>query len=404
MWTPIAYVNGGERVVATIPGEMTDDEAAAGQGTAALRIARTVVVTVLVGLCLIAMINILEVAPSLPRALVALGAMAGMLTVQLFLLTARARRSTIGGRVLAVILLASLGFFPFLLFGQAWVGMPGFVAGGALLILPEPYAIVAFLGFVAATGAIQAIIAPKVLLVAYTTVSTLLTGLIVYGLSQMSHLVEEQQRTRSEMARMAVLKERLRFARDLHDLLGYSLSAVTLKSELTRRLIGKNQERAVTELEEIREISRQALADVRQLASGYREMSLEDELRSAKSVLAAADITVLMDVRHPELSAQVSTVLATVLREGVTNVLTHSKAENCTVIVGERNGRVRLNIANDGLPGCPAGPSSPHGGSGISNLTTRTRALGGTLTTQVEVGWFRLTAELPLNAAQPAAV
>jgi len=404
MWTPIAYVNGGERVVATIPGEMTDDEAAAGQGTAALRIARTVVVTVLVGLCLIAMINILEVAPSLPRALVALGAMAGMLTVQLFLLTARARRSTIGGRVLAVILLASLGFFPFLLFGQAWVGMPGFVAGGALLILPEPFSIVAFLGFVAATGAIQAIIAPKVLLVAYTTVSTLLTGLIVYGLSQMSHLVEEQQRTRSEMARMAVLKERLRFARDLHDLLGYSLSAVTLKSELTRRLIGKNQERAVTELEEIREISRQALADVRQLASGYREMSLEDELRSAKSVLAAADITVLMDVRHPELSAQVSTVLATVLREGVTNVLTHSKAENCTVIVGERNGRVRLNIANDGLPGCPAGPSSPHGGSGISNLTTRTRALGGTLTTQVEVGWFRLTAELPLNAAQPAAV
>jgi two-component system sensor histidine kinase DesK len=355
-----------------------------------------------VGLCLVAMINILETVHSPLKLVAALVAMGGMLTVQTILLTDRALRWRLGSRVLAIALQASLGYLPFLLFGQAWVGMPGFVAGVALLILPGVWAIIAFAGFVAATGAIQAVIEPQLLLVSYTTVSTVLTGLIVYGLSRMSRLVVQLRRTRRELAHMAVVRERLRFARDLHDLLGYSLSAVTLKSELTRRLIGKNPERALTELEEIREISRQALADVRQLASGYRDMSLEDELRSARSVLAAADITVLMDVRHSALSPQVSSVLATVLREGVTNVLTHSKAENCTVIVSEHGGIVRLNIANDGVPEKPAEPPSPHGGSGVRNLTTRASALGGTLSTLTEVGWFRLSVELPLDAPRPA--
>jgi two-component system sensor histidine kinase DesK len=293
---------------------------------------------------------------------------------------------------------ALLGFLPFFAFGQAWVGMPGFVAGGALLMLPGPYSVVAFVAVVVATGSVQGAIAPQVLLVAYTTVSTILTGLIVYGLSRMSILVEEVRATRGEMARVAVLNERLRFARDLHDLLGYSLSAVTLKSELTRRLVGKNQARAVAELEEIREISRQALADVRLLAVGYREMSLEDEARSARSVLVAADIVVKMDIRHPPLPGHVATVLATVLREGVTNLLQHSKAEHCEVSAAERAGRVVMTIANDGVTGC-AGEVSPHGGSGISNLASRVHALGGALhTTLGQDGWFRLRVDLPLTA------
>ena len=93
---------------------------------------------------------------------------------------------------------------------------------------------------------------------------------------------------------MAVAEERLRFARDLHDLLGLSLSAITLKSELTRRLLDTDPDRAAEELTEILGLARQALADVRSVASGYRELSLDNESRSARSVLAAADV----EVRH----------------------------------------------------------------------------------------------------------
>jgi two-component system sensor histidine kinase DesK len=371
------------------------------QGRGAPRLARLVVATVFAGLCFIALLNILEAEPSGRLVLPGVGAMAVLLALQLFFLTATAQGLAASRRVAVVAVQALLAFLPFLAYRQAWVGMPGFLAGGALLMIPPPYSVVAFIATVAATGGVQAAITPQVLPVAYTTVSTVLTGLIVYGLSRMSILVEEVHATRVEMARVAVLKERLRFARDLHDLLGYSLSAVTLKSELIRRLVGKNQERALAELEEIRDISRQALADVRLLASGYREMSLEDEARSARSVLVAADIAVKMDLRHPPLPQHVATVLATVLREGVTNLLQHSKAEHCVVTAAEDAGRVVMTIANDGVTGKP-GDVSPHGGSGILNLSSRVRALGGSLrTTLGQDGWFRLRVDLPV-AAPPA--
>ena len=95
---------------------------------------------------------------------------------------------------------------------------------------------------------------------------------------------------------MAVAQERLRFARDLHDLLGYSLSAITLKSELTHRLVPKNPDKAQNELVEILDISRKALADVRAVASGYRELSLENESESARSLLLAADVAVTTEI------------------------------------------------------------------------------------------------------------
>jgi two-component system sensor histidine kinase DesK len=382
--------------------ESSDDGQGNGERRPAPRLARVVVTTVFGGLCLVATLNILEVTRSPARVLLAFAAMGALLTVQLFFLTERARRLGMAARIAIVAVQALVGFLPFLAFGQSWVGMPGFVAGGALLMLPWPYSIATFVLAVLATGGIQAGLHPSVLLVAYTTVSTVLTGLIVYGLSRMSILVGELHETRAEIARLAVFKERLRFARDLHDLLGYSLSAVTLKSELTRRLVGKNPERALVELEEIREISRQALADVRMLASGYRDMSLEDEARSARSVLVAADITVTMDIAHPPLPRQLSTVLATVLREGVTNLLQHSKAENCRVVVAEQGGRVRMTIANDGASERPAEPS-PHGGSGIRNLSSRASAIGGSLSTVLrEDGWFQLCAELPLVVPEQA--
>ncbi|MBM7489439.1 two-component system sensor histidine kinase DesK [Micromonospora luteifusca] len=371
-------------------------------GPTASRLARAVVATVVTGLSLVALLNIIEAAQE-PRAVVlALVSMGGLLSLQLFFLTDRARRLAGPARLGLLIAQSLLGFLPFLVFGQSWVGMPGFVAGSFLLMLAPPRSVVAFAATVFGTMVIQSAMTTEVLLVAYTTVSTVLTGLIVYGLSQMSILVGELHTTRTELARLAVIRERLRFSRDLHDLLGYSLSAVTLKSELTRRLVVRNPDRALAELDDILGISRQALADVRELASGYRDMSLGDEARSAQSVLAAAGIRVRMEIDHPALPQAVSTVLATVLREGVTNLLRHSRARNCEVLVSEQGGRVLFTIANDGADQGPGLPSE-HGGSGLRNLADRAGALGGRLVTCCSPdGWFRLRAELPVSL--PAAV
>jgi signal transduction histidine kinase len=140
---------------------------------------------------------------------------------------------------------------------------------------------------------------------------------------------------------------------------------------------------------------------VRSVASGYRELSLDAEAGSARSVLLAADVDAHIRFEHGELSAQVGTVLATVLREGVTNVLRHSKAERCEITVRQEDGRVRMDIVNDGVPPAPTEPG-PHGGSGIDNLAVRVAALGGRLTAGVDPdGRFRLHAALP--ASRPRA-
>jgi two-component system, NarL family, sensor histidine kinase DesK len=197
------------------------------------------------------------------------------------------------------------------------------------------------------------------------------------------------------MAKVAVAAERLRFSRDLHDLLGYSLSAISLKSELTHRLVTKNPDRAEEELSQIIEISRQALTDVRAVASGYRELSLDDEARSARSVLLAADVDVHMMMEHHELPTRVRTVLATVLREGVTNVLRHSKAERCEIILRQTDTDVSIEITNDGVPDSPQ-QHSLDSGSGIQNLSNRVSRLDGNLVTSTdERGNFRLLATIP---------
>jgi two-component system, NarL family, sensor histidine kinase DesK len=372
------------------------DELAIRRDNLAPRLARSVVTVVFSGLCLVALLNILSEEPSGPDVLLAVVAMGSLLSLQLFFLSRRARRIGLRRRLLLLAAQLLLAFLPFVVFGQAWVSLPGFAAGSVALMLPLPWSAVLFGLVIFGNGVIQSMIEPDGVIVAYTTVSTLLTGLIVYGLSRMSLLVHEVNEARAEVARLAVSHERTRFARDLHDLLGYSLSAVVLKSELARRLVDRNPPRALVELEEIGDISRRALADVRIVASGYRQLSLQDEARSARSVLTAADIAVTVDVQACPLPDPVSTVLATVLREGVTNLLRHSKAECCQIRMTAQDERVCLTVANDGAPERPHEDAGT-GGSGIGNLSVRAIALGGVLSARrTEDGWFRLRAELPL--------
>jgi signal transduction histidine kinase len=210
-----------------------------------------------------------------------------------------------------------LGPLPF--YGDGWNGMQGFLAGDALLVLRPPAGWLVF-GVLAVGNGLSrhALIPGEELGALYIANVTAVMGLVVYGLSRLRVLVRDLDDARAEVAALAVARERLRFARDLHDLLGFSLSAITLKTELAYRLVTGLPERARRELAEILDIARQALTDVRALASSYRELSLDDEMAAARSILTAADIAVTVRYARDDLPSRIRTVLATVLREGVT--------------------------------------------------------------------------------------
>ncbi|MET0233359.1 MAG: histidine kinase [Kibdelosporangium sp.] len=327
-----------------------------------------------------------------------------LLSLQILWTSRRAARLSPPLRYTALFAQACLVYLPMIQYKQSWIGLPGFLAGSVLLVLPPLYGWIAAGLVVVSMGFTQAAFLAQVEPVIYIVLSTTLTGLVVYGLTWLSTLVTELHAAREELAKMAVARERLRFARDLHDLLGYNLSAITLKSELTHRLVIKHPARARQELVEILQISRQALADVRAVASGYREMSLDEECLSARSVLSAADVRVQMEVTYRDLPVRVATVLATVLREGITNLLRHSKAEFCEISVRQVGGTVTIEMINDGVPDSPV-DSREHngpGGNGIHNLSARVTELGGELTTEFQDNnRFRLHATLPLFDQQP---
>lgn len=353
----------------------------------------------------IGLINLLDVllTPDLGAGAAALsvGCVAAMLLTQLRWYVRDAGRLPFRAYYAILGVQALLVYPPLLVLGHAWLGTAGFLAGNLLLL---PRAVTAWTGFglvVAGTTAMQWAYTPRIAAVLYTMIVTLATGLVVYGLSRLLALVTEVRCTRAEIARMAVLRERLRFARDLHDLLGYSLSAITLKIELTHRLLEKAPREAADQLLEVLEISRLALSDTRTVARGYREMSIEEECESAVSVLAAADVAVELDSDVTDLPVQVSTVLATVLREGVTNLLRHSKAKHCVITIRQTRDRATLEMVNDAAP-LPGKERERRGGRGLANLSVRAKEIGGTVSVKHEDNVYRLRADVPLRVARRA--
>ena len=304
-------------------------------------------------------------------------------------------RSPLGYTVLAT--QTCLAYLPILVFGEAWLAMPGFLAGSVLLVLRPGLAWPVFGLVLASVGLAQWGFTGRLADMLFTAITTVTTGLVVYGLSRLTALVTEVRESRAEMAREAVLRERLRFARDLHDLLGYSLSAITLKIELTHRLMEKSPQEASNQLLEVLEISRLALSDARTVASGYREMSLEEECRSVVSELSAADVAVRLEGDTADLPVQVNTVLASVLREGVTNLLRHSKAKHCEITIRKRCEHASIEVVNDSVA-----PQLDNRGTGrgLQNLSARAKEIGGRVTVTREGNVFRLRAEVPLRAVR----
>ncbi|MFE7438888.1 sensor histidine kinase [Streptomyces chartreusis] len=234
--------------------------------------------------------------------------------------------------------------------------------------------------------------------IAYATwISTMVTAAIL----SLSEAVRQLRTAREELARRAVEEERLRFSRDLHDLLGHTLSVIVVKSEAARRLAEGDVAAAQAQLNDIEAVGRQALTEIREAVTGYRQGSLSTELDRAVSALRAAGIEPVVRRSGPPLVPQTEALLGWVVREAVTNVVRHSAAVRCEIVVAGSGGeRVRLTVTDDGGGGGQPGAEGDTGaGTGLKGLTERLATAGGTLTAGPGARQgFVVTAELPVEA------
>ncbi|MFI7037396.1 sensor histidine kinase [Microbispora rosea] len=221
--------------------------------------------------------------------------------------------------------------------------------------------------------------------------TTFLAGITTYGFRRMGEVIEELGRTREALAVAAVSAERLRFSRDLHDLLGHTLSMVVVKAEAVRRLAPRDTEAAMRHAADIEAIGRQALTEVREAVTGYRDASLASELDSARAALASAGVDCVVKESGPALSRETDMLLSWVVREGVTNVVRHSGARRCVITLRRDRDPVLVEIGDDGT-GAVAGEED---GSGLRGLRERLTAAGGRLTAVRGPRGFVLTAEIP---------
>jgi two-component system sensor histidine kinase DesK len=226
--------------------------------------------------------------------------------------------------------------------------------------------------------------------VVYATFTLVVLTAALYGSARLVRVLEELQATRAELAELAVGRERLRVSRDLHDLLGQSLSAVALKGDLAVRLLASDPPAARAEIESLTGVARQVLGGVRAVTRDEHVVSLATEIEGATGLLGAAGIDTRVDLDLPQLPGPVEEVLAWVVREGVTNVLRHSQARTCWISAGHRDGRLWLEIVNDGA-GTAAGE-----GSGLAGLAGRAQMVSGSVSAgPTQQGRFRLLVEVP---------
>jgi two-component system sensor histidine kinase DesK len=228
-----------------------------------------------------------------------------------------------------------------------------------------------------------------------TTLAVLLVSLAMFGFFSIIQSNIALAAARAEVARLAAENERSRIARDLHDLLGHSLTTITVKAGLARRLAEHGEaDRSLKEITEVEQLSRRTLGDVRAAVAGHREVTLAGELATAREVLRASAITAELPGSVDVVDPRYSELFGWVVREGVTNIVRHSRANRCTVTLTERT----LEITDDGRGGA-AGT-----GSGLAGLRERVESAGGTLTALAAATGWELTVTMPAErGAAPTA-
>lgn len=278
-------------------------------------------------------------------------------------------------------------------FGASWGGMTiylGVATGSTLRLRP---ALVTLAALVVATAGFGLGDHAGYASIAFMCFMVASLGVTMLGIRRMVRLIADLQHARSEVARLVAADERLRISRDLHDVLGHSLSVIALKSQVARRTLATDVEQAGAALADIEGVARRSLGDVRALVSEYRQRSLAEELTISGELFAAAGIE--LDVRRVAAvpAGDGDRLLSWALREGTTNVIRHSRATRCTVTVRVGGGCAELEMADDGTG--PSGSASD--GTGLRGLAERMREAGGELASGPGPGGgFVLAVRLPL--------
>ena len=379
----------------------------AGNAVIGARLAWAVLVAVV---SLLAMEGIGFVASSrydVGRTALAIGVIALASAVQLYHSSAARRGRKARGWPLTLglqVVLAYAFLFPFI---HAYAGFLGpFAAGSILLLVPGrgrwagyaavvvSFAVLYAVELPAAANVGRGLLASVVYLVAVSAE----LGLLVYGLAWLAGLALQLQALNSQLARMAVVQERLRIARDVHDLLGLGLSAMALKADLVGRLIGRDDAWADAEIADLSRICAAVRAEVRLVTSDGQRLSLAAELAVARQILASAGIAVRATITEEQRLAAADDVLAPVLREAVTNILRHSSASACLIEATACAGVLTLRVANDGVTPPPPAAQAGAGdrtGRGLANLAARVQSAGGRFASGCADGQFHVMAELP---------
>ncbi|MFI5897276.1 sensor histidine kinase [Actinoplanes sp. NPDC051513] len=297
---------------------------------------------------------------------------------------------------------AVLTYIQVLFVGSLGTIFVAFLAASGLLLLPRAWRWAWFGTAVASVSAIYLVLAsgespstPTVVIRAvYTAAISAGFGLMAYGLSRLAGLAVRLAHRREELAAVAAVRERLRLARDTHDLLGLGLSTLALKSDLIAALIGPDDARAARELGELLHVCATVRSDTARIAGERPQLSLDAELALATDVLTSSAIHVHITGAGRAVPQAVDNVLAIVLREAITNILRHSQARQCAITVESEDGLVRLRVSNDGATSATPLPATGTG-HGLDNLRTRVAGCGGILTTRRTGGTFVMMVELP---------
>jgi len=273
-----------------------------------------------------------------------------------------------------------------------------FIVAGACLPLRRALWVMGGLGL------LQVVLAVIRLTDLASTLNSLINSILVGGVGIGARLLWQSYRelvaAREEIARLAVSEERLRFSRDLHDLLGQSLAVLVLKSELVAKQVPPDTDESTRqELRDLARVARKALNDVREAAAGYRRPSLSMEVGNARNALRAAGIGLLVEDTLGRVAAEQDSVLAWCLREGVTNVIKHSGAKKCVLRLSRTDGSATFELVDDGR----GAATLDGGGVGLIGLQERVELAGGKfqIGPEPEAG-VRLRVMLPAGMAAPS--
>jgi two-component system, NarL family, sensor histidine kinase DesK len=306
------------------------------------------------------------------------------------------------GRPLVLAVIAVAMAILVLHFDESLISLLVYFDVALTMLLPIQWAVRAVLLASAAAAAVGLWRGQEAGTVALTSLQTLLAGAAVLAFRRMAGLNQQLREAGEDLAELAVTEERLRFARDLHDLLGHSLSLIVLKSELVEQLLEADPARAVSEVRDIKQVARRSLAEVREAVGGYRRVTLATETAGARAALGAAGIAYTIEEPPDGLPDRIDEVLGWAVREGVTNVVRHSGASTCRIHfeckpgrAGDGSGLVAVEITDSGGADGRAG-AAPAGGSGLAGLAERAAEHGGRLQAGPRRGGgFRLRVELP---------